>query len=105
MAIRNDAPLGREVSISQDQDAIAFRNSDGDLSFRLDDAESPRARWVGSALVISLQQAGEAGAWEDLLVCSIDHRGLLNVVHVATLKSVEPVMGTRVLTYARAPGE
>ena len=52
-------------------------------------------------LVTTKTNAGTVGQWEDLTLFSMDGTGNLNIVKVDTLKAMEPVMGTRVLTSRR----
>jgi len=57
---------------------------------------------VTSALLVTTKtNAGTVGQWEDLTLFSMDGTGNLNIVKVDTLKAMEPVMGTRVLTSRR----
>jgi hypothetical protein len=110
------SPLGRQITIAQDATSITIMAGDDVITHRPDGEASEyttgaagsrvthrsEARWVSSALVISIQSTSGTGQWGSVLVFSIDHDGQLRVVEVAELVMPGPHMGTRLLTYVRA---
>jgi hypothetical protein len=117
-------PLGAQGAIAQDQATLTFTTGNHSLRYRLDGSESrsdittpywqtltrvSQARWVTNAVLITTAtSAGTKGAWQDLVICSLDQVGNLNIVTVGTgLRastvdlSVDPWTATKLLVYKR----
>jgi hypothetical protein len=114
------SPFGREFTVTQAANSVTFTWAGGTLTSTLDGSHAPRAittasgetwirnayaTFVSNALVVTISTQRATGSWEDLVVVSLGSSNTLSLVSVASLKSVEPVMGTRVLKYSRATPE
>ena len=110
-------PFWSGGTITQDGATLTLANGSTPISYRLDGRETvsslttvrgetwrlvSQARWITNALLVTTQyDAGLTGQWEDLAVFSLDATGHLNIVTVTTLKSDQPTMATKQLTYRK----
>jgi hypothetical protein len=110
------SPLGYEGNITQDGTSVTFTTGNRSITYRLDLPESQnplttmrgdswllasQARWVQNALLVVTKTTSPIGTWEDMLICSLDGDGNLNVVVLGTPKSQQAAMITTLLTYRR----
>jgi hypothetical protein len=111
-----DGPLGREGTVTQDERSVTFTSGTRSVTYRLDRPETvnttttvrgdswtlvSQVRWVQHALLVTTTTRSPIGTWEDMMVCSLDGRGNLNIVVLSTPKDWHAAMITTLLTYRR----
>jgi hypothetical protein len=109
-------PLGHIGTITQDRETVTFASGPNVVTYRLDGLESVKpvttvrgetwvltsqAQWVQHALLVTTTTTSPIGTWKDMLTCSLDRSGNLNVVVLATPKSRQAAMVTKLLTYRK----
>ena len=104
--------LGTEGAITQDGSRLTLTGGHQPLSVYLDGRDSQnttasgwtlvsQARWVTHALLITTKYNTPVGQWEDMVICSLDGKGKLNVVTVSAAKSSDEGMITRQFVYSK----
>jgi hypothetical protein len=64
-------------------------------------AKRESTRQAQNALLVVTKTTSPIGIWEDMLICSLDGDGHLNVVVLGTPESQQAAMITTLLTYRR----